>query len=216
MTGPENAYPPAGEPQYREPVPYGQQAPYGAPVAPQGHPQQYPQPGFPQQGHPQGHPQAYPQGYPQPGYPPAGLRQGAYGPPLASYGQRVGSFLIDTGLPVVAYYVLVGLAAYIGDLTVALVIYGVAFLGLLGFVIWNSGYRQGTTGQSLGRKVLGTRLVGQATGQPVGFGLAVGRQFAHILDSLPFYLGYLWPLWDEQRQTFADKVCSTLVVRADA
>lgn len=216
MTGPENAYPSAGEPQYPEPVPYGQQAPYGGPGAPQVHPQQYPQPGFPQQGHPQGYPQAYPQGYPQPGYPPAGVPQGAYGPPLASYGQRVGSFLIDTGLPVVGYYVLVGLAAYIGDLTVALVIYGVAFLGLLGFVIWNSGYRQGTTGQSLGKKVLGTRLVGQVTGQPVGFGLAVGRQFAHILDGLPFYLGYLWPLWDEQRQTFADKMCSTLVVRADA
>lgn len=204
MTGPENTYPPAGEPvPYGGPAPYGQQAPYGQPG--------YSPAGFPQQGHPQG----YPQGYPQPGYPQPGVPQAAYGPPLASFGQRVGGFLIDTGLPLVGYYVLVGLAAFIGDLTVALVIYGVAFLGLLGFVIWNSGYRQGTTGQSLGKKVLGIRLVGQATGRPVGFGPAVGRQFAHILDGLPLYIGYLWPLWDEQRQTFADKVCSTLVVRAD-
>ena len=51
-------------------------------------------------------------------------------------------------------------------------------------------------------------------GQPVGFGLAIGRQFLHILDSLPFYIGYLWPLWDERRQTFADKVADTVVVQA--
>jgi hypothetical protein len=27
-----------------------------------------------------------------------------------------------------------------------------------------------------------------------------------------FYLGYLWPLWDAKRQTFADKICSTVVL----
>ena len=26
------------------------------------------------------------------------------------------------------------------------------------------------------------------------------------------YLGYLWPLWDDKRQTFADKILSTVVV----
>jgi hypothetical protein len=35
---------------------------------------------------------------------------------------------------------------------------------------------------------------------------------AHILDSLPCYLGYLWPLWDAKRQTFADKVMGTVVI----
>jgi uncharacterized RDD family membrane protein YckC len=27
-----------------------------------------------------------------------------------------------------------------------------------------------------------------------------------------FLLGYLWPLWDDKRQTFADKICSTVVL----
>ncbi|MDQ1539752.1 MAG: hypothetical protein QOH29_478, partial [Actinomycetota bacterium] len=26
------------------------------------------------------------------------------------------------------------------------------------------------------------------------------------------YLGYLWPLWDSKRQTFADKILKTVVV----
>ena len=54
-----------------------------------------------------------------------------------------------------------------------------------------------------------------ASGEPVGFGRAIGRQIAHLLDGMPLGIGYLWPLWDERRQTFADKVCSTLVVQAD-
>jgi uncharacterized RDD family membrane protein YckC len=52
-----------------------------------------------------------------------------------------------------------------------------------------------------------------ATGQPVGVGLAIGRYFVHILDALPCYLGFLWPLWDSKRQTFADKILSTVVVK---
>ncbi len=34
----------------------------------------------------------------------------------------------------------------------------------------------------------------------------------HVVDGL-FYVGYLWPLWDAERQTFADKIIQTVVVR---
>jgi uncharacterized RDD family membrane protein YckC len=147
-------------------------------------------------------------GQPSP-YPPA------YGlPVLASYGQRVGSFLVDVGIPTAVFLVVLLAAASAGDLGVVVTVYGLGSLAMIAFVVWNSGYRQGTTGQSIGKQWLGIRLVGAQTGRPVGFGLAFARQLAHILDGIPFYLGYLWPLWDERRQTFADKVCSTLVVRA--
>jgi hypothetical protein len=39
------------------------------------------------------------------------------------------------------------------------------------------------------------------------------RALSHILDSLACYIGWLWPLWDGKKQTFADKVCSTVVVQ---
>ena len=70
----------------------------------------------------------------------------------------------------------------------------------------------GTTGQSYGKKIAGTRLILEATGQPPGGGLGIGRFFVHILDALPCYLGFLWPLWDSKRQTFADKILKTVVV----
>lgn len=83
-------------------------------------------------------------------------------------------------------------------------------LAAVAFAIWNYGYRQGTTGSSIGKWVMKFKVVGEATGQPIGFGLSVVRQLAHILDSILCSIGYLWPLWDAKRQTFADKIMSTV------
>jgi uncharacterized RDD family membrane protein YckC len=80
------------------------------------------------------------------------------------------------------------------------------------FAIWNYGYRQGTTGSSVGKSVMKFKVVSEKTWQPIGFGLSIVRQIAHILDSLVCYLGYLWPLWDSKRQTFADKIMTTVCV----
>ncbi len=136
-------------------------------------------------------------------------------PAPASFVSRAGSHLVDViAIPAVVFVASVGLVRTRHPLAAA----GLFLLGSLlfaAFLIWNSGYRQGRTGQSLGRRAQGTRLVGATTGQPIGFGRAVVRLVAHLLDLLPFGVGYLWPLWDERRQTFADKVCGTLVVVAD-
>ena len=47
---------------------------------------------------------------------------------------------------------------------------------------------------------------------PIGFGMSIVRQIAHIVDGLVCYIGYLWPLWDAKRQTFADKIMTTVCV----
>jgi uncharacterized RDD family membrane protein YckC len=96
------------------------------------------------------------------------------------------------------------------ELTV--VVSGLGYLGLFAFILWNSCYRQGTTGQSIGRQVAKTKLVKIETGQPVGFGTALLRWICHNVE---FVIGYLFPLWDEKRQTFADKIVGTVVVRVD-
>ena len=70
-------------------------------------------------------------------------------------------------------------------------------------------------GQTLGKKAVGTRVVRQSNGAPLGYGLAIGRFFARILDSFPFMLGLLWAIWDSQHQTWHDKIAGTLVVRAN-
>lgn len=82
----------------------------------------------------------------------------------------------------------------------------------LGWVIYNQGYLGGTTGQSWGRKIVNLRLVSEATGQPIGIGMALLRQLAHIVDSIICYVGWFFPLWDAKRQTIADKIMKTLVL----
>jgi RDD family len=36
--------------------------------------------------------------------------------------------------------------------------------------------------------------------------MAFVRDICHALDTLTFYIGWLFPLWDPKRQTFADKI----------
>ena len=89
------------------------------------------------------------------------------------------------------------------------VMWGAALLGLV-YVVWNYGYRQGTTGSSIGKSVLKFKVVSENTGQPLGFGLSVLRQITHVVDAVPFYAGYLFPLWTAKRQTLADKIMATV------
>lgn len=80
----------------------------------------------------------------------------------------------------------------------------------LAFGIWNYGYRQGVTGSSVGKSIMKFRVVGEATGRPIGFGMSLLRQLAHAVDGLMCNIGYLFPLWDAKRQTLADKIMSTV------
>ncbi|MGH3766875.1 MAG: RDD family protein [Pseudonocardiaceae bacterium] len=130
--------------------------------------------------------------------------------PLADFGARAVSFVIDYVTPVIVVNLLLAIGAVTGGAAWRLTFAVVGYLGLLGFGLWNSGYLQGSTGRSLGRRVAGTRLVMLETGRPAGFRRAVIRQICHLLE---FGIGYLWPLWDGQRQTFADKIVRTVVVR---
>jgi uncharacterized RDD family membrane protein YckC len=212
------------------PNPYGgqPQQPYGQPYPP-GIPQQ---PSYGQQPGYGGYPQQPPYGaYPQPGGLPPGM------PPLASWGARLGALLLDflivqlvpTGLILAGdlpHAVKVqdakdkcadqGITAANCDLPSmpgsghALVWIGIV-LGLAAFVFLS--YREGKTGQTPGKKIVGIRLLREADGSALGFGRAFGRRWLHYLDGIPCGLGYLWPLWDAKNQTWADKMVHTVVIR---
>jgi uncharacterized RDD family membrane protein YckC len=197
--------------------------PYGQPQ----NPQQPPQPGYgyPQQGaqQPYGYPQQPPQGVPpqQPGYgypqapqAPAGYgypQQPGYGmqPPYANWGQRFLGTLVD-GLVFVVPYIVVIVGGASRTWAVAII----GYLALIGLAIWQL-IREGRTGQTVGKQAVGIRLVREVDGQPLGVGMAFVRRLAHFLDSIACYLGWLWPAWDAKRQTFADKVCSSIVIRTN-
>jgi len=72
----------------------------------------------------------------------------------------------------------------------------------------------GRTGQTWGRKIVGIKVIGETSGEPIGFGRALGRQlFAGFISAQIFYLGYLWMLWDDKKQTWHDKVVGSIVVK---
>jgi uncharacterized RDD family membrane protein YckC len=155
-----------------------------------------------------------------------------YGQPAyANWGYRVASYLIDglvAGAPALVGYIIVVASAVGASATqsgaagssvsaapsgIAIAIAIVLYVVSLGVFIWNSFIRQGRTGQSLGKQAVGTRLISMQTGQPIGGGMAFLRYLCHFVDSLACYVGWLWPIWDAQRQTFADKIVGTVVVR---
>ncbi len=98
------------------------------------------------------------------------------------------------------------------DPAVPLLVQLVVSLLAFAYTLWNRGYRQGTTGQSIGKSVMKIKLVSEATGRPIGFGMAFVRDIAHFVDAIICYVGFLFPLWDAKRQTIADKLISTVVL----
>ncbi len=149
-------------------------------------------------------------GYGAPPQPPPGAGYGGapegQGSPLGVYAewpQRVLSALIDYFVPSIIAAIIFAINDAIGYL---------AYIAAIAWSLYQA-YLGGKTGQSYGKKTIGTRLLSEKTGQPIGGGLGIGRHFLHIVDGLPCYLGYLWPLWDAKKQTFADKILTTVVVK---
>lgn len=201
-----------GQQQYGAP-----QQPYGTPQQQYGAPQQ--QYGAPQQpyGSPQqqyGAPQSQwgSQPYGQPGY--AGYGQPPISPDqLADWPQRALGGLIDfIGPSIIAsifYFIAVGTQSTFLSLFSLLLQFGA-----LGFALYNA-YLGGSTGQSIGKKYAKIRLVKEATGDVIGGGNGILRYLLHILDALPCYVGFLAPLFTAKKQTFADMIVSTVVVKVD-
>lgn len=103
----------------------------------------------------------------------------------------------------------------VGYSTIGLTVMWIAALGGFGYFVWNFGYRQGTTGSSIGKSLLRFRVVSENTGEPIGFGMSMLRAIAHAVDAAIFCVGYLFPLWDAKRQTLADKMMATVCLPID-
>ena len=71
------------------------------------------------------------------------------------------------------------------------------------------------TGWTLGRNIFGIAVVdrdGEAVTAP---GRLILRDLAHLLDTIPLFLGWLWPLIDRRGRTFADILLGTEVHNVD-
>lgn len=154
---------------------------------------------------------------------------------LASRGKRFGAFLIDEVVPMICLMILWGgfiaqLTSLIGGgyynsydsyssydsydssgtvmgtgLILVAVLLLLAYLGVQLYFFSRS--------QSIGKALLGMRVVSSETGKPVGFGKMFLREFIVKQASVvPFYLGYIWIMIDDRNRGWHDKILDTYVV----
>ncbi|HVB44169.1 MAG TPA: RDD family protein [Streptosporangiaceae bacterium] len=131
----------------------------------------------------------------------------------SSWIMRVGAYLVDT-VPIWAALIVVYIIeAIIGSTIVDILLGLILFVAILGYTVYNR-WILGGQGQTIGKKMLGIKLVSEETGQPIGSMNAFIRDICHIVDSIICYIGFLFPLWDAKRQTIADKIMKTVVTPA--
>lgn len=67
-------------------------------------------------------------------------------------------------------------------------------------------------GKSYGKWILGMRAY-RISGEPAGFFIMLVREtIGKFISGLILSLGYLWLLWDQDRQTWHDKIVGTVVM----
>ncbi len=134
---------------------------------------------------------------------------------LAPWHVRLGAYAVDVlpGIAVVATMLLVSFTVPLRGVWwwVSISVAAVAFL----LVLVNRLMLPAVTGWSLGRAVCGIAVIG-ADGQAPGPWRLLLRDVAHLLDTASLFVGWLWPLWDSRRRTFADMLAGTEVRYAEA
>jgi uncharacterized RDD family membrane protein YckC len=133
--------------------------------------------------------------------------------PLAEWPDRVVAALIDGAFLVVGYIVVFILGGILGAVADALggLVFAVGYLALSVYWLY-VGYMEGQGGQSPAKRLTGLKVIKEADGALLGGGMGIVRKIAHALDGICL-IGYLFPLWDPKKQTFADKIMTTVVIK---
>lgn len=139
-------------------------------------------------------------------------------PEYASWGQRVVAALLDNAILAGVAWLALGAGfnapmlapMWRGTAEAArsggpLVLVPVAALVLLLLL-------QALMGWTPGKLVTGIRVVREDEHRPAGLGRTLARWVLHLLDAI-LLIGYLRPIWHRKRQTFADSIVRTVVLR---
>jgi uncharacterized RDD family membrane protein YckC len=140
--------------------------------------------------------------YPPPpqaaGPPPSGSASG----PRAGFGRRLVGALIDgILLGIVSAVIRAAVNGGAGS-AIGFVIGAVYFTAMIG----------SSRGQTLGQMAMGIRVIDFNTGGPIGYGRAFIRWLVSLISAAVILLGYLWMLWDKEKQCWHDKAANDVVV----
>ncbi len=154
----------------------------------------------------------------------------------AEWGQRVPGALIDGLISGGAAIVLIVIAMTLGLLGSAaggggdtgssimggLMCIGVVLAGVasLGVGLYNKVFLVAKRGASIGQGIMGLKMVDAAGNLPqmgsliIRLLVSVGLGMIPMVGTLGVIIDYLWPLWDEKKQTLHDKVAGTFVIKS--
>jgi Mce-associated membrane protein len=145
---------------------------------------------------------------------------GEIGPAYASWARRVAASLLDSAIGTALAFLT------FGDGSVTVPFMGATFLtadtnGGPASSFTDSGWlvtaalamilMQAYLGVTPGKMAVGIAVVRDRDARPIGLLRTVVRWFAHILDAI-LLIGYLRPLWNTERRTFADSIMGTIVL----
>jgi uncharacterized RDD family membrane protein YckC len=147
---------------------------------------------------------APPQGTP----PPPTYGSGPSGP-RAGFWTRFAALFIDSIIVSIVPIVFIAIAAGAhsgGLLALAYLLY---FAVYVAYFVYFEG---GPAGQTPGKRMLGIRIIDFNNGGPIGYGRAFVRLLGRFIAGFFCYLGYLWMLWDKEKQCWQDKMATDVVV----
>jgi uncharacterized RDD family membrane protein YckC len=127
-----------------------------------------------------------------------------------SFSRRLVAYCIDLLILSVAE----GSLRLVGQLSTGSTVFSVVLLllavavPLLYFVM-----AYAASGQTVGKKVVGIRVV-SLDGRPLDWRTGVVRTLGYVPSMFILYLGFLWALWDSEKQAWQDKLAGTIVVPA--
>jgi uncharacterized RDD family membrane protein YckC len=141
---------------------------------------------------------------------PAGEMQAASGPsgPRAGFWRRFAAVIVDglvLAIPTIPVTVFVDDVATINVIT--------TIISLVYYVLLEGS----ASGQTVGKRALGIRVFDFRGGTgSIGYGRALVRNLVKYVSGVVVLLGYLWMLWDREKQTWHDKAATSVVVPVDA
>ena len=130
--------------------------------------------------------------------PVAGNIPEAYAYPRAGFWERMGAAFLDW----VIVGILSGFSARLIDAPAPIFLVPLAYFS--GMWAW-----KGTT---IGGVVLGVKVVRQ-DGYPVTFLVSIVRALAAAFSIVIFFLGFLWIIFDREKQGWHDKIAGTVVIK---
>jgi uncharacterized RDD family membrane protein YckC len=150
-------------------------------------------------------------------------------PRLATYGARLGGWLIDwvllaaVGVPLLlvthsihhTHSLLITSGRVVHQSGVNVSPGGIAVHALI-VIAYGALLCGASRGQTIGMMIVGVKVVDESSGGRIGFARALGRAASEYLMAIvlfiPWIVDMLFPLWDPKNQTLHDKVVRAVVI----